>query len=289
MNISHEFDVYHLANTIRKNLKVKTSKKKFAALKKWERSIINHLWWSAATCQGNPDILVEKWVSITEHVTDQHEFERNKYFKACDHSIMERLLERESEEPAAKRARGEGTEQKCKQWLKKDSNAHRALCSVVLNSRLLKDIRMLANFCHTGALEAFHSLLLKYAPKRTEFDYNSMECRLQLAALDHNYNVNRKQATIKQPRKGSGAVGDARYRTRFSKATQQWIVEPVLESKSYKFAENLLVDVMQLKATGENLVKKQQPTHIPKNIAKKERPDKGELLQKHKSRMGKTP
>ena len=169
--------------------------------------------------------------------------------------------------------------------MRKDSHAHRALCSIVHNPRLLKDIRMLANFCHTGALEAFHSLLLKYAPKRTEFDYNAMECRLQLAALDHNHNVDRKQATIQKPRKGTGPAGDLRYRTRFSKATQQWIVEPIKEAKSFKFVENLLVDVVDLKRNGD-LVKKQRPAHIPKKVAKIEHPNKAELVSKHKSRMG---
>ena len=121
-NIAHEFDVYHLANTIQKELKAKTSKKKFSSLHKWERSVINHSWWAAATCDGNADILVEKWLSITEHVVDNHEFPGNQLFTACDQNINEQLLERETEPSTAKRTRGEDEETiktRKKKWLKK--------------------------------------------------------------------------------------------------------------------------------------------------------------------------
>ena len=54
---------------------------------------------------------------------------------------------------------------------------------------------MLTGFHHTGALEVFHSLILKYCPKRQHFSYVGMQARIELAILDHNYNTNRKQAT----------------------------------------------------------------------------------------------
>jgi len=57
---------------------------------------------------------------------------------------------------------------------------------------------MLTGFHHTGALEVFHSLLLKYCPKRQHFSYVGMQGHIELAILDHNYNTNRKQATTKE-------------------------------------------------------------------------------------------
>ena len=57
---------------------------------------------------------------------------------------------------------------------------------------------MLTGFHHTGALEVFHSLLLKYCPKRQHFSYIGMQARIELAILDHNYNTDRKQATTKK-------------------------------------------------------------------------------------------
>ena len=48
-----------------------------------------------------------------------------------------------------------------KQWLKKGSPSHEAVKSVVLDKKLLKDVCKLSQFCHTGILEVYHSLLLK--------------------------------------------------------------------------------------------------------------------------------
>ena len=53
----------------------------------------------------------------------------------------------------------------------------------------------MTGFHHTGALEVFYSLLLKYCPKRQHFSYIGMQAHIELAILNHNYNTNRKQAT----------------------------------------------------------------------------------------------
>ena len=89
-------------------------------------------------------------------------------------------------------------EQRSKKWLRSGSLVHTTLKNVVCNKNLLRDIKMLTGFQHTGALEVFHSLLLKYCPKRQHFSYIGMQARIELAILDHNYNTNRKQATTKK-------------------------------------------------------------------------------------------
>ena len=283
MGILHEFDVYHMANSVRKDLKAKASKKKYSALQPWMRSIINYLWWAAATCDGNPDVLEEKWLSIVDHVANKHTFDKNKYFKACSHDSI--IRNQEVVEPARRQKVPSADGEPKKKWLKEGSPAHNALSCIVRKPRLVKDIRMLASFCHTGILESFHSLVLKYAPKRHEFDYNQMEARLQLAVLDHNYNANRQQAIIKKPRIRTGLKGESRYRTRYSKATDQWIVEPIKESKSYGFAKEMLSQVLEMKSCGQELPKAVRPAHVPQNIAKKSRPSKAELVARHKTRF----
>ena len=60
---------------------------------------------------------------------------------------------------------------------------------------MLKDIKQLNLFCHTGNLESYHSMMLKYTPKRLAFKYPQMVARTQLSALDHNFNLKREQAT----------------------------------------------------------------------------------------------
>ena len=249
MGIKHEFDVYHMTNTIRKKLRAMAKKPKLQKIGPWIQSVTNHLWWCAATCGRDADILVEKWTSITYHVTNRHIFPENgQNFTQCGHA------------PLA------DTEARRTKWLIPESPEHRALDSVVADKRLLKDIRQLAHFCHTGMLEVYHSMLLKYAPKRQEFDFPQMAARLQLAALDHNSNVGRAQAVVKREGPNTAAKGELRHRTRFSKATHQWVVEPIKEQKSYSFADDILHEALETRLSGNTLARIDAP-HIPRNIA----------------------
>ena len=88
-------------------------------------------------------------------------------------------------------------EQHCKKWLKSGSAAYNALCTVVLQDTLLWDIEKLDQFHHTSSLEVFHSLLLKYYPKRQHFSYDGMQAHIKLAILDQDYNTQQHQAVTK--------------------------------------------------------------------------------------------
>ena len=60
-------------------------------------------------------------------------------------------------------------ERKQVSWLKSGSSAPVALEEVVSDKKLLKDVEKLTEFHHTGALEVFHSMMLKYLPKQKHF------------------------------------------------------------------------------------------------------------------------
>lgn len=79
------------------------------------------------------------------HVVNEHSFEGD-IVTSCSHENI-------SPEHSRK-----------KKWLKKGSKVHNALKKIVQDKRLLKDIAHLSEFCHTGNLEVYHSLLTKYVP-----------------------------------------------------------------------------------------------------------------------------
>ena len=95
----------------------------------------------------------EKWRSVLHHITGKHKWTGNTKFHQCSHPPL-------TEE-----------EQNDTKWLKQTSPAFKAVSEVVNNKNLLRGLRQLTRFCHTGDLEVFHNMLLKYCPKRQHFHY----------------------------------------------------------------------------------------------------------------------
>ena len=81
-NISHQFDVWHLSKSVIKKLTKVGIKKGHSAILPWIQSISNHLWWSAATCNSDPKVLVAKWTSIVHHIVNVHEWQSD-HFSQC--------------------------------------------------------------------------------------------------------------------------------------------------------------------------------------------------------------
>ena len=230
----------------------KSKKKQFQELSIWIQSVSAHFWWSIATCDGNYDILIEKWTSIVNHVSNKHSWRGAKHFKKCVHHKLSR---REIKE---------------KVWLKTGTAAHVALEEVVYNKKLLKDLKLVTEFHHTGSLEVYHSMMLNYCPKRQHFGNEEMIARTQLAALD---NV----AVVKH-----GSSQDSLwYNLVFPKVRKTWVVKPIMEEKDYKYLEVLMENILVFK----RLKKKSKTIKKSKNIATKEKPDKETAIKTHISRF----
>ena len=147
---------------------------------------------------------------------------------------------------------------------------------MVINTKLLKDLAKLTDFCHTGQLEVYHSMMLKYCSKREHFSYQGMVARTQLAALDNNANTGRSQALVKSGEQ----AGEARYKLCFPKANKRWVVKPITEKKSYKYLSGLLSQAVKRCEEGNAV-----PVHLPRNIASEPTPVKADVIQQHHSRF----
>jgi len=259
-NIEHQHDLFHIEKRVGKKL---TAKGKTAACKElmpWVKSVTNHLWWSAQTCGGEPEVLRERWISLLYHVTNQHTWDHHDFYHQCDH------------EPLA------SDEKRKKKWLRQGSPALEALRKVVMDPRLVKDIKKTTKAVHTGPLEAHHSLINKYCPKRQHFSYRSMMARTQLAVLDHNNNLRREQAHSKD--------GEKKFRFVFTKRSHQWVPKPVMCKKSVQWRKDLLHFIVLCKR--ESLITSEDHVnidHLPQNIAKVPRPPKQDILSTFVSRF----
>ena len=87
---------------------------------------------------------------------------------------------------------------KAKEWISPNSEAFEALQKIVSSKNILNDLTHLTKFCHTGVLEAYHSLYNKWAPKRQHFFYAGMITRSQLAVIDFNERSILEQAATRQ-------------------------------------------------------------------------------------------
>ncbi|XP_071992171.1 uncharacterized protein [Engystomops pustulosus] len=258
-HILHQFDIWHVAKSVGQKILCASKLKNCHELANWVAPVKNHLWWCAKHCNKDPNMLVAQWQSAKYHVVNVHEWPNNALYPKCHHDQLP-----------------EDTK-----WLKINSLPHERLKSVIDNPTLLRDIRHLTFFCHTGNLEIFHSTTLKYRPKRIHYNHDSMVARTELSALDHNYNVGRRQATAR----GFDGEEKEKYRVEYSKARRSWVVKKLYEPKSNEFLKPILNDVLGAVA-GEKLFHWESARGIlPVNIAPVEKPCKEELIQKFKSRF----
>ena len=108
-----------------------------------------------------------------------------------------------------------------------DDLCKEALQKIDLSKNILNDLRHLTKFCHTGILEAYHSLYNKWAPKKQHFSYAGMITRSQLAVMNFNEGSKLEQATARQ--------GDKRYNIKFSKITKNWPSKPIKKKKDQTY------------------------------------------------------
>ena len=70
------------------------------------------------------------------------------------------------------------------------SAAHEKLIKIVTPTLLVNDIKKMTEQVHTTLLEVFHGVKIRYLPKSIFYKMEKMIAGTQLAALDHNNNIN---------------------------------------------------------------------------------------------------
>ena len=157
-------------------------------------------------------------------------------------------------------------------------------------------MKKLVGFHHTGSLEVFHSLLLKYCPKIQHFSYVGMQARIELAILDHNYNTQHKQATTKDGTKiiilhlclmSIFYLRKSQAPDHVSEGKEIMGAKAILEEKDSTHLCHIMEDVVQLRLDEhrQQLFDYDKPDFIPQNIARLERPPKQEVITQHISRF----
>lgn len=235
--IKHGFDVWHRAKSIGAKLHAASKKRNCRELSSWIPLARNHLWWASSTCQHNPILLKEKWLSIIYHSANVHEWTGNTLYHQCSHPPIP------NDEP------------KEYKWLTPGSAAHHELKSIVQDSSLLNDLDPLSVFCHTGEIEFFHSMVLKYRSRQHNFGMDAVVARTQLAAMDYNQNVSRLLATSDPER-------TFHYHYNFSKENRDGVVSKIYPPTSQVFRKKIIFNAVELAAGVRNFPWKSEPDNI---------------------------
>ena len=215
-HIKHEFDPWHISKSLVKKLNKAAKKKGCEDLLPWIPSVINHFWWSLDSSLKNVEEMYERFRSVIFHVVDKHSWPGCTHFTQCEHGPL--------------------PEEEQREWLEEGSDSHEASKSVVLHRDLKKDLAQVTESIKTSDVEVFNNLILKYAPKQHHYEFEQMLTASYLAALDNNYNAERRQVKIKSGEN----IGKFRYKIAWRKATKKFTVRKVLEKKNYTYLKSML-------------------------------------------------
>ncbi|XP_073410603.1 uncharacterized protein [Dendrobates tinctorius] len=220
-------DLWHLSKSIGNEVLMAAKHKDCEVLYEWVEAIRNHIWWSSCTCSKNHDLLIQKWKSVLQHVTNVHEWKGDSDCKACHHPPLPEEVVNNTN------------------WLEKNSPAYEQLKKIVENTSLLKDLKQLSFLCHTGEFEIYHSTCRKYRPKTLHFFMDSMVARTQLAALDHNRNVHRVKEVVTNV-SNDDLLGTVTQSLEVSKCQKSWIVKTLYKPDCQNFIFEIMNDVTAL-------------------------------------------
>ncbi|KAM4580131.1 uncharacterized protein PAE49_005126 [Odontesthes bonariensis] len=257
-NITQYYDVWHFAKGISKKLEVLCKMKDCEKLNKWMKSINNHIYWTAANSTSGPE-RIAKWNAILNHVQDIHTHE-NPLYPKCEHAIR--------------------TTTDKKKWLQAATPAFYKLESLLTKKRTLKDVEKLSPHHQTSSLEAFHAVILRFAPKNVVFPFIGMLCRLYLAAMHFNENADRPQAETEE--------GVPLFKLSFPKSRKgECRAKPVKTKATFGYVSDmmdLIFDEVFFNPTPYNDAL--LAISVPENLsAQYERPDKEEVIASFVSRF----
>ncbi|XP_015259484.1 PREDICTED: uncharacterized protein LOC107104080 [Cyprinodon variegatus] len=155
--MTHYYDVQRVAKGLSKKLELVGKDKGCALVKKWHKSIVNHLYWCATSSVCGAEKLA-KWKSVLNHMQGVHNHS-DPAFPKCLHP------------PKASKDRSK--------WFQPGSSALNRLDKVLTNKRFLTNVEKLSHHYQSATVESFHSVIQRFAPKNLAFPFIGMLCRYE--------------------------------------------------------------------------------------------------------------
>nr|XP_054750015.1 uncharacterized protein LOC129255710 [Lytechinus pictus] len=254
--IVHVHDVWHVAKGVTKKVHGLSKKKGCDVMGDWEQSVNNHMYWVASsTPEEEPELREAKWTSLANHIQNVHEG-HSDVFPRCLHGDLD----------AGRR----------KRWLKPGTMVSEKFETIITSKTLIKDVKKMSNVEQTSYVESFHALINQFAPKMKAYKYHGMICRLHLAAIHFNTNIERPQATTR--------AGKKCYKLKKPKYKPgKAIVSAFKGPQDYGYVAELLSEVA--KRSKDYKGKRDRKNSPPPLTSRFTYPSKDEVIKRHKSRF----
>ena len=272
-NIEHYFDIWHLAKSISKTLGKMTKLKRNASLLPWVKKLLNHFWYCCRNCGGDKRKLIETWLSFLLHISNTHRWTTGTFSKlrgTQPHPNFTKVFTCAHGKRIRKASNRKG------KWLNRSSRTFKDLFAKLTKTQLVEDIQHCSSFLHTGSLENYHSVRLKYLPKRIGFTRATTAIKSMIAIIEVNSNI---QCSDAKERKLYAA---------YSKAQAGWVLKKVHETKDYTYRSRIMASIQNSVSANEPIeidMTEYIPQEMPKNMAPVPKPSKESMLEKHRSRM----
>jgi len=277
------YDIWHMAKSLSTHLR--TAAQSHPKIAMWQKSIVNHLWFSCRESKGDPDLAVEIFHSCLLHAANIHRWKLKRVIFQTFDSMRESIgLKR----PYPRRPVKYGQckhgpfskgEHRSIQWFKVGDEDFLALFKVVTATRFSNDLRKRCKFLHTGKLESFHSMKLLYLPKLHSFELETMIVMTMLAAVQNNLYL--KEENLKKS-----------YTVRsYSRAMKKYVLKQKNVYDNVTFKKSIIDSIIRMVRSGEQLDKcnfsqtRYIMRPVPKTFHGQSAPDKRVMIENQKSRM----
>lgn len=84
------YNFIHIITGLKKKLSTLSKEKDCNEIQPWKKSIVNHLYWVAATSHGlESEVVLARWTSLSNHIINVHT-DHSAVFTSCEHGPLER-------------------------------------------------------------------------------------------------------------------------------------------------------------------------------------------------------
>lgn len=84
---THFFDQWHIAKGVVKKMLAASKAKDCEVIAKWVKAVKNHMYWcSTSTKAGFQSMILAKWKSLLQHISNEHKEHPDPLFQECAHN-----------------------------------------------------------------------------------------------------------------------------------------------------------------------------------------------------------